>query len=119
MPLSGSYAVGDPASFNRAAAELHTLYLTSQPGVQHQADSEIIFNRMQPFYASMVIYVLALLALLPPGPGNATCCTHAFGLLVAGSIVHTGGLISRILLQGRPPVTNLLFLLHFCGLGRG
>ena len=41
----------------------------------------------------------------------------AFALLCAGAIVHTAGLVSRIILQGRPPVTNLYSSAVFVGWG--
>jgi ABC-type transport system involved in cytochrome c biogenesis, permease component len=41
----------------------------------------------------------------------------AFGLLVAGAIVHTAGLALRVVLQGRPPVTNLYSSAVFVGWG--
>ena len=39
----------------------------------------------------------------------------AFGLLVAGALVHTAGLVFRIVLQRRPPVTNLYSSTVFVG----
>jgi ABC-type transport system involved in cytochrome c biogenesis permease subunit len=39
----------------------------------------------------------------------------AYGLLVAGTVVHTLGLVSRVILQGRPPVTNLYSSAVFVG----
>jgi ABC-type transport system involved in cytochrome c biogenesis permease subunit len=39
----------------------------------------------------------------------------AFALLVAGAVIHTGGLVSRVILQGRPPVTNLYSSAVFVG----
>jgi ABC-type transport system involved in cytochrome c biogenesis permease subunit len=41
----------------------------------------------------------------------------AYSLLVAGALVHTAGLLSRIILQGRPPVTNLYSSAVFVGWG--
>ena len=39
----------------------------------------------------------------------------AFGILVLAFVVHTGGLFARIVLQGRPPVTNLYSSAIFVG----
>ena len=39
----------------------------------------------------------------------------AFGLLCGGALVHTAGLVARIVLQGRPPVTNLYSSAVFVG----
>jgi ABC-type transport system involved in cytochrome c biogenesis permease subunit len=66
----------------------------------------------------MVIYVVALLVLFAswlwwPQVLQPT----AFALLVAGALVHTAGLVSRVLLQGRPPVTNLYSSAVFVGWG--
>jgi ABC-type transport system involved in cytochrome c biogenesis permease subunit len=64
----------------------------------------------------MVIYVLALLALFASWAWRPALLQRvAFGLLVAGAVVHTAGLASRILLQGRPPVTNLYSSAVFVG----
>jgi ABC-type transport system involved in cytochrome c biogenesis permease subunit len=111
-----AYAAGDPAAFNRGADQLRGLTGTIRPRALRHAASEILFNRVQPFYLGMVIYVLALLVafvswlwrpdLLQPA---------AFSLLAAGAAVHTAGLVSRILLQGRPPVTNLYSSAVFVG----
>ena len=43
----------------------------------------------------------------------------AFALLLVGALVHTAGLVARILLQGRPPVTNLYSIGGVRRLGRG
>ena len=114
--LSSAYAARDTAGFNRAVADLRAASLAARPEAQRQADHEILFNRAQPFYAGMVIYVLALLALFASWLGKPALLQRAsFGLLVAGSIVHTAGLVSRMLLQGRPPVTNLYSSAIFVG----
>jgi ABC-type transport system involved in cytochrome c biogenesis permease subunit len=39
----------------------------------------------------------------------------SFVFLVAGALVHTAGLVARIVLQGRPPVTNLYSSAVFVG----
>src|SRR6267154_664677 len=64
----------------------------------------------------MVIYVLALLALFASWLWKRDVLQPAaFALLVAGAIVHTAGLVCRIVLQGRPPVTNLYSSAVFVG----
>ena len=64
----------------------------------------------------MVIYVLALLAIFSPGSGQPVLLRKTgFALLVSGAIVHTTGLIARMVLQGRPPVTNLYSSAVFVG----
>jgi ABC-type transport system involved in cytochrome c biogenesis permease subunit len=64
----------------------------------------------------MVIYVLALLAVFLSWAWRPELLQPAaFSLLGAGLLVHTAGLVSRILLQGRPPVTNLYSSAIFVG----
>ena len=114
--LASAYAARDTAAFNKAVAELRAFSTAERPEAQRRADQEILFNRAQPFYAGMVIYILALLALFASWLGKPTLFQRAsFGLLVAGAIVHTAGLVSRMLLQGRPPVTNLYSSAIFVG----
>ncbi|HET7752752.1 MAG TPA: cytochrome c biogenesis protein CcsA [Anaeromyxobacteraceae bacterium] len=116
--LGAAWAAQDAASFNRSVDDLAALSVAAHPEAQKQADHEITFNRAQPFYVGMVIYVLALLALF----GSWAWKPHllqpaAFGLLCAGAVVHTVGLASRVILQGRPPVTNLYSSAVFVGWG--
>ena len=114
--LSVAYAAQDPGSFDREVAALRATLATAHPTAAAHADHEWIFNLAQPFYTGMVIYVLALLALFASWAWRPALLQRvAFGLLVAGAVVHTAGLASRILLQGRPPVTNLYSSAVFVG----
>jgi ABC-type transport system involved in cytochrome c biogenesis permease subunit len=81
-----------------------------------QARNESLFNRAEPFYLGMVIYLLALLALFASWLWKrAVLQPTAFALLLCGALVHTTGLVARIVLQGRPPVTNLYSSAVFVG----
>jgi ABC-type transport system involved in cytochrome c biogenesis permease subunit len=116
--LGVAWAAQDPASFGRAVASLRARAHAVAPAVPAlaRADHEVVFNRAQPFYAGMVIYVLALLVLFASWLRWADVLRPAaYGLLVAGAVVHTLGLVSRIVLQGRPPVTNLYSSAVFVG----
>jgi ABC-type transport system involved in cytochrome c biogenesis permease subunit len=116
--VATAYTAGDGAGFGRAVAELHAVAGTADPRALRQADHEIAFNRVQPFYAGMVIYVAALLVLFASwAKWPQVLQPTAFALLVAGAVVHTGGLVSRVILQGRPPVTNLYSSAVFVGWG--
>lgn len=121
----------DAATFERAVAELKAVGVASRRDDVAQADHEILFNRAEPFYMGMAMYVAAMLAIfaswlrLPAlrKEGSAwdgflqLLQPTAFALLVAGSVVHTLGLASRVILQGRPPVTNLYSSAVFVGWG--
>jgi len=116
--MSAAYAGRDAATFNAAVAELRAVGAKASPTATGQADHEIIFNRVEPFYLGMVLYVLAMILvfvswLVQPRllQGVATA------LLASGAVIHTLGLLSRIILQGRPPVTNLYSSAVFVGWG--
>ena len=111
-----AYSFQEPAEFNQAVVELTALTARTNPAAREQADHEMLFNRAQPFYMGMVIYILALLTIFASWLWKPEILRPAaFGLLIAGATVQTGGLVSRILLQGRPPVTNLYSSAVFVG----
>jgi ABC-type transport system involved in cytochrome c biogenesis permease subunit len=111
-----AYRAQDPGSFNRSVADLTATAALGRPDAIAHAEHEWLFNAAQPFYSGMVIYVLALLAVFVSWAWRPELMQRlAFGLLVAGALVHTLGLVSRIILQGRPPVTNLYSSAVFVG----
>ena len=114
--VGAAYAAGDAATFNQATAQLRGTTASARPEALSHATSELLFNRAQPFYAGMVIYVLALLTLFVSWLWKREILQPvALSLLVGGAVVHTAGLASRIILQGRPPVTNLYSSAIFVG----
>ena len=116
--VGAAYASGDAERFNLATGELRGLTAAARPEALRHATSELLFNRAQPFYAGMVIYVLALICLFVSWVWKREWLQPAaFSLLLAGGLVHTAGLASRIILQGRPPVTNLYSSAIFVGWG--
>jgi ABC-type transport system involved in cytochrome c biogenesis permease subunit len=116
--IAAAYAAQDAPAFNAAVAATKAAVQSRQPGVLDEAGHEILFNRAQPFYLGMVIYVLALLVLFASWLWRpAVLQPTAFALLLVGALVHTAGLASRVILQGRPPVTNLYSSAVFVGWG--
>jgi ABC-type transport system involved in cytochrome c biogenesis permease subunit len=114
--LGVAYRAQDPASFNRSVRDLEATGALGRPDAISHARHEWLFNAAQPFYSGMVIYVLALLAAFVSWAWRPALMQRlAFGLLVAGALVHTLGLVSRVILQGRPPVTNLYSSAVFVG----
>jgi len=114
--MEASYGVQAPADFNSAVAEMLGSASTDHPDVFHRTGREVIFNRAEPFYVGMVIYVLALLCVFASWLWRSRLgLSVAFALLLSGALVHTAGLVARIILQGRPPVTNLYSSAVFVG----
>jgi len=114
--VAAAYQAGDPETFNTATAQLRGLTASARPEALSHATAELLFNRAQPFYAGMVIYVLALLSLFVSWVWKRELLQPvALSLLTGGAVVHTAGLASRIILQARPPVTNLYSSAIFVG----
>src|SRR4029450_8466738 len=77
-----------------------------------------VFNQLQPFYSAMVIYVLIfILAATSWLVWDQTFGRYALVLLLVHFVVHSAGLIARMYLEGRPPVTNLYSSAVFIGWG--
>ncbi len=121
IPLAragAAYTIGDAASFNAATDDLAHLVSNARPEALKVAESELLFNRVEPFYVGMFIYLLALGGIFFSWLGMREFFQEgAFSFLWGAAIIHTLGLISRIVLQGRPPVTNLYSSAVFVGWG--
>jgi ABC-type transport system involved in cytochrome c biogenesis permease subunit len=114
--IGQAWTAQDPAAFNAAVGDLGRLEAAAAPAAARQGAREIVYNRAQPFIVGIELYVLALLTLFvswlwKPEVFRPT----AFVLLLAGALVHTAGLTARIVLQARPPVTNLYSSAVFVG----
>jgi ABC-type transport system involved in cytochrome c biogenesis permease subunit len=114
--VSRAWAAQDARALDRALADLRAVSTAVSPDGTRRAAHEVLFNRAEPFYAGMVIYVLALLVVFASWLWwPAVLRPTAFALLLAAALVHTGGLATRTFLQGRPPVTNLYSSAVFVG----
>jgi ABC-type transport system involved in cytochrome c biogenesis permease subunit len=116
--MSGALAADKPEDFNAAVRDLQSkLVITQQPAVA-KARAEQFFNQMEPFYNAMVIYVLAgLLAIFSWFNLSETLRRSSVWLVGLALIIHTIGLVYRMVLEGRPPVTNLYSSAIFIGWG--
>lgn len=116
--LNAAYVGNDPGAFNQALKEMKAVVTQLKPGALSHADNELAFNRAQPFFVGLTIYFLAFIVLCISWlwKGEVLRPT-AYALLAAGAVVHTLGLAARIILQGRPPVTNLYSSAVFVGWG--
>jgi ABC-type transport system involved in cytochrome c biogenesis permease subunit len=116
--LTMAYRSADAEQFNREVSELRERFIADFPGDISRVHHERVFNALQPFYISMQLYVLIFLAVCiswlrwPKELAQA-----AFWVLVIAFLIHTSGLVSRMYIQGRPPVTNLYSSAVFVGWG--
>ena len=116
--LTMAYRSGDAEQFNHEVSELRERFIADFPDDISRVHYERVFNGLQPFYISMQLYVLIFLAVCiswlrwPKELAKA-----AFWVLVLAFLIHTFGLLSRMYIQGRPPVTNLYSSAVFVGWG--
>src|SRR5207249_8823790 len=82
------------------------------------------FNQVKSFLHAMIIYTFAFVlaggALLTFGAWpqlSESLRRSAYYLIALAFVVHTFGLIYRMVLEGRPPVTNLYSSAIFIGWG--
>ena len=116
--IGDAYQAGDSRNFNQQVNALHDWFAKDQPTATKRTSFEFFFNHVDPFSHSMDLYLLAFLLacgswLIRTRPLNRA----AFYLLLLALAVHTFGLISRMYLQERPPVTNLYSSAIFIGWG--
>jgi ABC-type transport system involved in cytochrome c biogenesis permease subunit len=118
VTLATAYKQDRVEDFNQALAQLTTWMQKDFEPELNKGRNEYLFNHFQPFYLAMTIYVMAfLLACASWFNWSDWLRRAAFQLVVLGFVVHTSGLLYRMILEGRPPVTNLYSSAVFIGWG--
>lgn len=116
--MASAFQAGNVAEFNRQLAAYRSTLVPVLAGGLRKARWEYFFNHMQPFYNAMVIYVLAgLIACVFWFTFSQTVRRTAVALVILALLIHTTGLVFRMVLEGRPPVTNLYSSAIFIGFG--
>ncbi len=106
--LLDDYTHGDSADFNSAAAGYLRLLDEKLPVTQPKIVFEAFLNHFDPFFLCLFFYVLVFLLGIGSWLGwTRPLSSAAFAVLLVTWGVHTFGLVSRIYISGRPPVTNL------------
>jgi ABC-type transport system involved in cytochrome c biogenesis permease subunit len=113
-----AYREGRTNDFNKAVAEYETALAAKFTPELKKAGNEYFYNHFQAFYKSSIIYVLAfLLACVSWFNMSDTLRRSAAWLVIVAFVIHTFGLIFRMVLENRPPVTNLYSSSVFIGWG--
>jgi len=116
--IGDAYRANAPSVFSQHVQLITDWFAKEQPKTTKRASFEFLFNRIQPFSQSMTLYVLAFLLACASWLGwSAPLRRSAFYLLLLALAIHTFGLVSRMYLQERPPVTNLYSSAIFIGWG--
>ena len=114
--LISSYRNGDVAGFNQALTEYQSFLKRHVSHELRRPTLEYYINSAQPFYQALVLYLLVfVLALLSWLFWPKTLSRTALLLLGFTFLIHTVGLIARMYIQGRPPITNLYSSAVFVG----
>lgn len=110
LKLKPAYQSGDADTFN-STLETYLAKSEAAPPLGMQTgkiNAELFYNAFSPFYVSMVIYLGAFFAALFGWMfWRESFNRAATMLLMLGLTIHIVGLITRIVISGRPPVTNL------------
>src|SRR5206468_181040 len=116
--IGDAYRANAPSVFSQHVGLITDWFAKEQPKATKRASFEFLFNWFQPFSQSMTLYVLAFLLACASWLGwSAPLRRSAFYLLLLALAIHTFGLVSRMYLQERPPVTNLYSSAIFIGWG--
>jgi ABC-type transport system involved in cytochrome c biogenesis permease subunit len=116
--MVSAYRQNQPAEFNQALAKYRLWLDENMPAEVKKGREEYAFNFFDPFYKATVIYVVALLLALAFWFTWAEWLRKsAFNLVLLAWVLHTIGLVARMYLEKRPPVTNLYSSAVFIGWG--
>ncbi|HEV2392120.1 MAG TPA: cytochrome c biogenesis protein CcsA [Verrucomicrobiae bacterium] len=121
--MATAYGQNDAPAFN-SAVDGYKDWLQKK-GFAHELTkgrAEFYFNDVQAFLHAIIIYICAFLLALASilsmsvAPNlSESFRRSAFYLVILAGIVHTFGLVFRMVLEGRPPVTNLYSSAIFIG----
>jgi ABC-type transport system involved in cytochrome c biogenesis permease subunit len=122
--MAAAYRSEDAAAFNQALREYRAWLEPNFAKELRKGRAEFYFNNIKAFLHAMIIYIFALVlaggALLTFGVSagvSESLRRSAFYLIILAGVVHTFGLVFRMVLEGRPPVTNLYSSAIFIGWG--
>ncbi len=116
--LGHAWRESQSAAFNTVVNTYGEELAKRFPAEVRRAGTEAFFNHAEPFYSSLLLYVVAfLLAAVswlawPDALGRA-----AFWVMGVAFALATAGIVTRMWLEGRPPVTNLYSSALFIGWG--
>lgn len=116
--LGRAWREQSPETFN-TIIELYTAQLNSKFSEQmSKARTEKAFNQAAPFYVSLLLYTFVFfLAIASWLVWPEALQRSAFWVLSLAWIITTAGILTRMWLEGRPPVTNLYSSALFVGWG--
>jgi ABC-type transport system involved in cytochrome c biogenesis permease subunit len=108
LGLISAYHDDKPADFKSTATAYASVVREKLPQADRKVRFEADFNRFDPFMQCILLYLVAfMLACLSWLIWPATLRRTAALMVLAALVLHTAGLVARVYISGRPPVTNL------------
>ena len=109
--LAGAYVARDPGAFAAASGQLRSFLISLSPSVYPTFASlqrEVHYNSFHPFRKAWMFYLAAFVWMLATWRSrNAGVYWIGVALFLAGVAVHAWGFYLRIMIPGRPPITNM------------
>ncbi len=114
--LARTWNAGQAKEFNELIRLYHSQLEKKFPTSLTKCAAEARFNAAEPFYTASILYVLAfLIAVISWLVWPAELGRAAFWLVGLAWLLATAGILARMWLEGRPPVTNLYSSALFVG----
>ena len=119
--LVTSYTDSDQVKFDIACKKIRSFSIHLQPDDRElkTIGIEILLNRIRPFMWAktgyFLAFLLAFLVLLTGGTLRKVAWISGISLILITLVPHTYGILARMLITGRPPVTNLFTTFIFVG----
>ena len=117
--LSDAYMSGNVEMFEGVLQQIRAQYeAVSADYPSANVNAEYVVNGIQPFGLAMSLYVWIFIGILVAWLFlDDRMLKWIFWIALLAFLVHTGGLLARMIIQGRPPVTNLYSSAIFVGWG--
>ncbi len=116
-----AYRDGDHAAVRTAALALETRLAELAPSVYPRAkdlELEVHYNSLTPYRVAWMLYLCGFLLLLSSFPlASRRLGVAGFAFALAGFLLVSYGMLLRILISGRPPVTNMYETIVFVSWG--
>jgi cytochrome c-type biogenesis protein CcsB len=122
--ITSAYRAQNPEAFNQAVAGYKAWLEPRYAKAISKGEAEFYYNDIKAFLHATIIYICAfvlawgaILTFSVMPSLSESLRRSAFYLILLAGLVHTFGLIFRMVLEGRPPVTNLYSSAIFIGWG--
>lgn len=116
--MAVAFRDGNPTEFNQLVRSQHQALAGAFAGELKKTAREQAYNDYAPFLKAMTLYGVAFLfAAAFWFTFNEASRRTALGLITATFVVHSLAIVTRMWLEGRPPVTNLYSSAIFIGWG--